>query len=210
MSASQVRKKILLLFAHPSQQRSEVNRPMFELAKSLDFVTCVDLYSEYPRHHININREQQRLVEHDIVIFQFPFYWYSTPSLLKEWQDLVLEYNFAYGPDGNALHDKTFICALSAGGAEQAYRAEGYNHFTVRELLQPLEQTARLTGMRYLPPFAIFSSRSTQCQRQQHLANWRKLLEALSFELIDHDKVAELTTINDALPALPNLASMAV
>ncbi|REL27711.1 flavodoxin family protein [Thalassotalea euphylliae] len=210
MSASQARKKILLLFAHPSQQRSEVNLPMFELAKSLDFVTYVDLYREYPRHHININREQQRLVEHDIVIFQFPFYWYSTPSLLKEWQDLVLEYNFAYGPDGTALHGKTFICALSAGGAEQAYRADGYNHFTVRELLQPLEQTARLTGMRYLPPFAIFSSRSTQCQRQQHLAHWRKLLEALSFELINHDKVAELTTINDALPALPNLASMAV
>ena len=60
--------------------------------------------------------------------------------------DLVLEYGFAYGSDGTALQGKVLFNALTAGGLEAAYRAEGYNHFTLRELLAPLEQTATLTG----------------------------------------------------------------
>ncbi|MCV5371612.1 NAD(P)H-dependent oxidoreductase, partial [Escherichia coli] len=92
-------KKVLILFAHPSQHRSEVNTPLFKEAQKIEGVTCVDLYGEYPRFNINIDREQQRLREHDVVIFQFPLYWYSTPAILKEWQDLVLEYGFAYGTE---------------------------------------------------------------------------------------------------------------
>lgn len=181
--------------------RSQVNQPMFELAKSLDFVTAVDLYAEYPRFNIDIDTEQKRLREHDIIVFQFPFYWYSTPSLLKEWQDLVLEYGFAYGSEGNALHGKTFICALTAGGKEEAYRAQGYNHFTVRELLQPLEQTATLTGMKYLPPFTLFSSRSYKVADvlDNHLNQWRCLLEKLSRTELDLSNISDLTTINDLI-----------
>ena len=60
-------------------------------------VTLVDLYGEYPDYRIDIDREQQRLRDHDVVVFMFPLYWYSTPSMLKEWQDLVLEHGWAYG-----------------------------------------------------------------------------------------------------------------
>ncbi len=192
-------KRILLLFAHPSQHRSEINFPLFKAAQQNKFVTAVDLYAEYPRFEINIEREQQRLLDHDVVIFQFPFYWYSTPSILKEWQDLVLEYGFAYGHEGGALHGKTFICAISAGGMEEAYRAQGYNHFTVRELLQPLEQTATLTGMNYLPPFTIFASRSAVPEHRltPHLEKWQALLLKLHQDEIDHEKAAPLITIND-------------
>lgn len=202
MDSSRKNKKILLLFAHPSQHRSEINQPLFKYAQSLDYVTAVDLYAEYPKFDIDIEKEQKRLIEHDVVIFLFPFYWYSTPSILKEWQDLVLEYGFAYGHDGNALNGKTFMCAISAGGAEDAYRAQGYNHFTVRELLQPLEQTARLTGMDYLPPFAMFGSRSAveENRLDDHVASWQLLLDKLHQDEIDLESSFELTTINDLCP----------
>lgn len=193
--------RILLLFAHPSLGRSQVNSPMFELANSLDYVTAIDLYAQYPRFNINIDQEQKQLVEHDIIIFQFPFYWYSTPAILKEWQDLVLEYGFAYGENGTALHGKTFICALTAGGKEAAYHATGYNHFTVRELLQPLEQTANLTGMRYLPPFTLFSSRSSTVNSKldSHLNQWKVLLERLHSGPDFSDDINNLITINGEL-----------
>ncbi|OCQ23512.1 potassium transporter KefG [Pseudoalteromonas luteoviolacea] len=193
--------RILLLFAHPSQHRSNVNAPLFEYAKSLDYVTAVDLYAKYPTYQIDIDDEQQLLNAHDVVIFQFPFYWYSTPSILKEWQDLVLEYGYAYGQDGKALQGKLFICAISAGGKEEAYRAKGYNHFTVRELLQPLEQTAYITGMTYLPPFALFSSRSAQFDHalSSHLAQWKLLLQALYHNSIDVRATESLITINELL-----------
>ena len=73
-------KKILLLFAHPSQQRSEVNSPLFKHAQTLPYVTAVDLYAEYPRFNIDIEREQQRLLDHDVIIFQFPFLKYFGAS----------------------------------------------------------------------------------------------------------------------------------
>ncbi len=196
---------ILLLFAHPSKHRSEANLPLFKYAQTLDYVTSVDLYAEYPRFNIDIDKEQQRLVQHDIVIFQFPFYWYSTPSLLKEWQDLVLEYGFAYGRQGIALKGKTFMCALTAGGNEAAYHAEGYNHFTVRELLQPLEQTANLTGMHYLPPFARFSSRSAHgsLQNEQHQKQWARLLEQLHLGKVEVESTKDMITINQWLAQSP-------
>ncbi len=196
--------RVLILFAHPSPERSEVNVPLLEASTSRTNVTLVDLYGEYPDYRIDIDREQQRLRDHDIVVFLFPMYWYSTPSILKEWQDLVLEYGFAYGSDGTALHGKTFLCVLSAGGAESAYRADGYNHFTLRELLQPLEQTASLTGMHYLPPFALFASRTAveEDRLGQHIADWQALLDALLAGRVNPEHVAALPTLNDGLDAV--------
>ena len=144
------------------------------------------------------------MIEHDIVAFQFPLFWYSTPAILKEWQDLVLEYDFAYGSQGTALHGKVFLCALSAGGSAGAYRADGYNHFTLRELLQPLEQTASLTGMRYLPPYALFASRTAveESRLECHLREWEGLLDALVAGRIDLDSLAGLPLLNDGLAGM--------
>lgn len=192
-------KKILILMAHPSLHRSEVNRPLFQTAKQLDAVTAVDLYGEYPNFRIDIDREQQRLRDHDVIIFQFPLYWYSTPALLKEWQDLVLEYGFAYGSDGHALDGKIFLCALTAGGSVDAYRAQGYNHFTIRELLQPLEQMAYLTGMQYIPPFCVFGARkvSDEGRLPSVLHDWRKLLMALRDDRFNVSSAQTLVKINE-------------
>lgn len=183
-------KKVLVLFAHPSQRRSEVNMPLFQAAKLVEGVTAVDLYGEYPDYHIDIDREQKRLLEHDVVVFQYPLYWYSTPSILKEWQDLVLEYGFAYGSSGTALHGKYFMCAITAGGKEEAYKADGYNHFKIRELLTPLEQMANLTGMQFLAPFALFGSRTALEEGKvgRHAESYRKLLKALVEGEVDFDK----------------------
>ena len=175
------KKKVLVLYAHPSQHRSEVNQPLFEAACKIEGVTAVDLYGQYPTFNINIAIEQQQVCEHNVIIFLFPLFWYSTPALLKEWQDLVLEYGFAYGHGADALKNKAFFCALSAGGKEEAYQTDGYLHFTIEELLRPLEQMATLSGMKYLAPFALFGSRTAveEHRLKTHLSQWKKLLNAL-------------------------------
>lgn len=191
-------KRVLVLYAHPSQRRSEVNAPMFADAQEVSGVTAIDLYGEYPTFNINIDIEQQRLIDHDVIVFQFPLYWYSTPSILKEWQDLVLEYGFAYGTDGHALRGKTFVCALSAGGKADAYQTDGYNHFTIRELLQPLEQMAAMTGMTYLPPFTLFGSRTAKEEQviPQHRKKWKQLLSQLVNDDINIEKAQPLAKLN--------------
>lgn len=92
--------RLLVYYAHPGHRHSQVNRHMARAAERVAGITFVDLYAEYPRFDIDVEREQQRLLDHDVILFQFPVFWYSTPSLLKEWQDLVLEHGFAYGAGG--------------------------------------------------------------------------------------------------------------
>lgn len=179
--------KVLILFAHPAQDHSEVNLPMFEAAQNTENVTCIDLYGLYPTHDIDVAVEQERLRQHDIVIFLFPLYWYSTPAILKDWMDLVLEYGFAYGKNGDALKDKILLPAISAGGAEKAYQEDGYNHFSIRELLRPLEQTANFCKMRFIAPFMAFGARTCveENRLDEHLHQWQELLQALVDDRVD-------------------------
>ena len=198
------KRKILILFAHPLQERSEINLPLAKAAAQIEGVTLVDLYAEYPDFAIDVDCEQERLLSHDVVVFLHPLYWYSTPAILKEWQDLVLEHGFAYGSKGTALHGKLFFSALSAGGLEAAYHAEGYNHFTIRELLNPLEQMANLCGMTYLPPFALFGARTAiEEQRvKHHIEDWQRLLIALRDNCLDITAAQALLKLNTQLDSI--------
>ena len=150
-------RRVLLQLCHPAFERSRVGRALFEAVRDLEGVTANDLYDRYPDFLIDVEREQRLLREHDAIVFLHPFYWYSSPALLKEWQDLVLEYGFAYGP-GTELRGKLWAPAFSAGGEKEAYCAKGANRFDVRQLVTPFEQTARLCGMRFVAPFVVFGS----------------------------------------------------
>ncbi len=196
--------RILVLFAHPSLDRSEVNHRLARAARETQGVTLVDLYAHYPDYDIDTDREQARLLVHDVIVFLHPLYWYSTPAILKEWQDLVLEHGFAYGAEGVALHGKLFFSALTAGGAAAAYRADGFNHFTIRQLLYPLEQTALHCGMIYLPPFALFSARTAleEGRIEAHVADWVRLLKALRDGRLDIVSAQRLSKLNADLNAI--------
>ena len=87
--------KILVLHAHPRLSASVVQRAMLRAIDGLDDVTLVDLYAEYPGLDIDVAKEQRRLLDHDVIVLQHPFYWYSSPAIIKEWQDLVLENGWA-------------------------------------------------------------------------------------------------------------------
>ena len=122
-------RKVLILFAHPALQRSRVNARLVRAVQDLPGVTVNDLYERYPDFLIDVPREQDLLVEHDVVVFQHPMYWYSSPALLKEWQDLVLEYGFAYGAGGTALEGKILLNAVTCGARQEVYsRDGGYRH----------------------------------------------------------------------------------
>lgn len=151
--------KILILFAHPRLSGSHVQRTLSDAVSSLPGVTFHDLYAAYPDFTIDVAREQALLAEHDVIVLQHPFYWYSAPAIIKEWLDLVLELGWAYGPGGDKLHRKFLMNAISTGGADAAYRRHGRNRFEITDLLSPFNQSAHLCGMAYLEPFVVFAGR---------------------------------------------------
>lgn len=200
-------RRVLVLFAHPVLERSRVNRRLVAAIRDLEGVTIRDLYELYPTMAIDVKEEQAALLAHDVVVFQHPFYWYSTPSILKEWQDLVLEHGWAYGAGGTQLRGKITLNAITTGGPESAYRKGGYNRFTIRELLAPWDQTAYLCGMRFLAPFVVHASLrivgddDVAANREAYV----RLIEALRDERIDLDRAAAAenlaTRLDDVLVA---------
>jgi len=157
---------------------------MAEAAQSIDNIDFLDLYHLYPRHNINVEAEQKRILAADVIVFQFPVFWYSTPSIIKEWQDLVLEHGFAYGAGGDRLAGKYMMLAVTAAGSQDAYTPKGYQHYSLRTFLTPLEQTARLCRMHFLAPYVLFSSLHAEetDQLKPHVDGYVRLLEALRDE----------------------------
>ncbi len=193
-------KKILILFAHPALERSRVNRELIWGVKDIQGVTFHDLYQLYPDFYIDVQREQELLLMNDIIVWHHPLYWYSVPPLLKQWMDLVLEHDWAYGSKGNALKGKMLFNAITAGGGEQAYCENGYNRYTLPEFFRPFEQTACLCGMQYLPPFVIFGTHRmgiADCDKARQ--DYHKLLETLGKGEYDPASLHQLTYLNEIL-----------
>lgn len=145
----------LLVLAHPAIHRSRANAALLEAARRRPDVTVHDLYRKYPDFLIDVPAEQKKLLTHQLIILQYPFYWYSCPALLKEWFDAVLLHGFAFGRTGTQLRGKTLMVAVTAGGDHHAYRAEGMNRFSVGEFLRPMEATAHLCGLTWAQPFVL-------------------------------------------------------
>jgi glutathione-regulated potassium-efflux system ancillary protein KefG len=194
-------RRVLVLFAHPVLERSRVNRRLVDAIRGLDDVTIHDLYEAYPTLAIDVRREQALLLAHDVVVFQHPFYWYSCPAILKEWQDLVLEHGWAYGGGGTQLRGKITMNAITTGGPAAAYRRDGYNRFTIRELLAPWDQTAHLCGMRFLAPFAVHATLRVvgDDDLAESRAAYVRLIEALRDERIDVERAAAADNLATSL-----------
>ncbi|MCT4603785.1 MAG: NAD(P)H-dependent oxidoreductase [Marinifilum sp.] len=143
----------LVILAHPNLDESIANKRIAEqLSTKVETIEVRDIFKRYADYKIDVEAEQQALMKADTVIFQYPFYWYNMPAILKIWFDEVFNFNFAYGPEGDKLKGKNFLLSFTIGGPEDAYSPLGYNHFRISDFLKPMEQTAYLAQMNYLEP----------------------------------------------------------
>lgn len=200
--------KLLLYYAHPGHRKSHANKTMFRAARDVEGISCVDLYRAYPRFDINVETEQQRLSDHDVILFQFPVFWYSSPAIIKEWQDLVLEHGFAYGAGGDHLEGKRMMLALTAAGPEEAYSKTGYQNHALRDFLTPFEQTATLCKMQFEAPYVLFGSLRApeEGTLAPHVDGYTRLLNAIRTDAYDFDGARKLPQVTAATLPLPQEA----
>ncbi|MGW4564595.1 NAD(P)H-dependent oxidoreductase [Streptomyces sp. NPDC004561] len=169
--------RTLAIVAHPDLASSRITARLTEAIADLEHVTVHDIAAAHPGHRFDIAHEQQLLREHDRIVWQFPWYWYSVPGVLKDWIDQVLTYGFAYGSNGTALHGKTLQLVTSTGGPEAAYAPDGYNRFTVTELIAPIDATAHLTGMHLAEPLVLHGVHNVSDEDLElHAKRYRELL----------------------------------
>lgn len=146
--------KVLVISGHPDLDASFANRIILEDLQA-EFGPSIEvrrLDRLYPDFRIDVAAEQKALIEADIIVWQFPLYWYALPALMKKWVDDVLVRGFAHGSSGSKLRGKKLVASFTTGADGKAYAHGQPMNFTVAEFLPPLQQTALLCGMEWRNP----------------------------------------------------------
>lgn len=154
-------KKTLVILAHPSIADSTINKAWVRgLNESGKKITVHDIYEKYPDGIIGVEHEQNLILAHDLIVFQFPMYWFNIPPLLKQWMDDVLLPGFAYGskPEERRLGGMAIGIAVSAAIRLKDYTSQGRCRYTIKELLAPLYATALYIGADAADPFVFYGA----------------------------------------------------
>lgn len=154
--------RILILLAHPQLEQSRAAASLLDALQARLAAPPAglqleprDLYARYPDDLIDAPAEQAALRGVDLLVWLHPIHWYGMPPLMTLWLDEVLAFGWACGPGGQALRGIDLWLATSTGGPEASYRSDGHNRYFFEAFLPPYEQTAALTGMRFLPPLVL-------------------------------------------------------
>jgi len=140
-------KNVLVVLGHSNYSNSLSNKTIVEAVKGRPHITVRNLDDVSKNYVFDIEAEQAALLAADVVVFQFPFHWYSLPAIFKKWVDDVLTYGFAYGHEGSKLAGKKVVLSFTTGGPADSYSVEGSNNFSVTQLIAPLIQTLNFTSM---------------------------------------------------------------
>ncbi|MBU3599863.1 NAD(P)H-dependent oxidoreductase [Polynucleobacter sp. 30F-ANTBAC] len=105
----------------------------------------------------DIQAEIDKLKWCDVLIFNFPMYWFSVPAILKGWIDRVFISGFCYGGkrfyDQGGLKGKKGLMAFTLGGREHMF-GEDKIHGDMSTMLRPLLRgSMAYVGLSVLPPF---------------------------------------------------------
>ena len=137
-------KNILIVSGHTDLNNSVANKKILqEISKRLpnaeiDYLS--ELYSDYK---IDVEQEQNKLIKANIIVLQYPVFWYSMPSLLEKWMEETFKHGFSHGSTGDKLKGKKVIVSLTTGAPEETYE-------NIDELLNPIKASCKLCQMEYV------------------------------------------------------------
>ena len=137
-------KNILIVSGHTDLNNSVANKKILqELSKRLpnaeiDYLS--ELYSDYK---IDVEQEQNKLLKADIIVLQYPVFWYSMPSLLEKWMEETFKHGFSHGSTGDKLKGKKVIISLTTGAPEEVYE-------NIDDFLNPIKASCKLCQMEYV------------------------------------------------------------
>ena len=145
-------RKVVILLAHPNIKASQANKALIDAVSDIEGVAVFNLYELSEDIAFNVDEWSKIISDTSAVIYQFPFYWMSAPSLLKKWQDEV----FTFLSKPPAVAGKPLMVVTTTGSEYEAYRSGGRNRFTTDELLRPYQGSAIHSGMVWQTPIVIY------------------------------------------------------
>lgn len=119
----------------------------------------------------DIRAEVEKLIWCDMLILQFPLWWWSVPAILKGWIDRVLVNGVAYGKgrrmDTGGLKGRRAMLALTTGCYPEMVAPDGLLGDLNVSLWHLHSGTLAYTGFQVLPPFVAWSIHYSGPERLQ-------------------------------------------
>ncbi|MBD2311176.1 NAD(P)H-dependent oxidoreductase [Desertifilum sp. FACHB-1129] len=135
-----------------------------------------------------IETEMQKLEWCDLMIWQFPLWWFSVPAILKGWVDRVFAMGRAYDREHiyetGRFRGKQAMLSLTVGGPKEAYLDGGFNG-DISAILRPIQRgMLQFTGFDVLAPYIVYAPvRQTDAVRQSILDDFSQRLQTITSEL---------------------------
>lgn len=135
-----------------------------------------------------IEAEIQKLEWCDLMIWQFPLWWFSVPAILKGWVDRVFVMERVYGNgymyETGRFRGKQAMLSLTTGSREEDYLAGGFNG-DIHAILRPIQRgMLQFTGFDVLAPQIVYAPvRQTDAVRQRILNDFSQRLRTIEHEL---------------------------
>lgn len=135
-------KNILIVSGHTDLNDSAANKRILEiLAEKLPESRQVHLDRLYPDFVINAAAEQEKLLWADVIVLQFPVFWFSAPSILHRWMEQTFLHGFSHGSTGDKLRGKKLVISYTTGAPAEAMNWD--------EFFLSFKAAAQFTGMEY-------------------------------------------------------------
>jgi NAD(P)H dehydrogenase (quinone) len=134
-----------------------------------------------------LDQEMRKLEAADLLILQFPLWWFGLPAILKGWVDRVFAMGRVYGGgrfyENGVFRGKRAMLSVTTGGPEAAYLRGGFNG-DIYSILRPIHRgVLQFVGFEVLAPSLFYSpAHVDDVQRQSWLAGYGKRLENIAAE----------------------------
>lgn len=168
---------VIVLLAHPSIEHSQMNAALAKAASEIEGVEVINIY-DYP---IDFSLYSEVLGNAKALVFQFPLYWLSAPSRLKQWTDEVFQQLAMEG----LVKEKMLLVVTTTASEEAAYQHDGRNLFTMDEYLRPYQGTANGAGMIWHAPLVVYGNPFDNEVAKSNLQKGCKQYKEILKEMVD-------------------------
>lgn len=137
-------KNILIVSGHTDTVSDSVaNRTILEMLEE-KLPACRVNYLDrlYPDFKIDSVAEQEKLIWADVIVLQFPVFWFSFPSIMHRWMEQTFLHGFSHGSTGDKLHGKKLLLSYTTGAPAEVMNFEEFFGF--------MKAACGFTGMEYV------------------------------------------------------------
>jgi NAD(P)H dehydrogenase (quinone) len=143
--------------------------------------------TEHAGFAADVEEELAKLEWCDLMVWQFPLWWFGPPAVLKGWADRVLAMGRAYG--GGRIYGtgmfrgRRAMLSLTTGGPAPAYEKGGFNG-DIHAILKPLHRgILQFTGFDVLAPHICYAPvRQDDDTRRRWIGEYAARMKAIAAE----------------------------